>query len=71
MLYYNHKREIKRKEVKKMLNIFKRNRKREHNIYKVVLFNFSTKEEEEVITDNLTSYLISGNFSILKAEKIN
>ena len=71
MLYYNHKREIKRKEVKKMLNIFKRNRKREHNIYKVVLFNFSTKEEEEVITDNLTSYLISGNFSILEAEKIN
>ena len=54
-----------------MLNIFKRNRKREHNIYKVVLFNFSTKEEEEVITDNLTSYLISGNFSILEAEKIN
>ena len=71
MLYYNHKREIKRKKIKKMLNIFKKNRKREHNTYKVVLFNFNTKEEEEVITDNLTSYLISGDFSIIEAEKIN
>jgi len=54
-----------------MLNIFKRNCKKEHNTYKVVLFNFYTKEEEEVITDNITSYLISGDFAIIKADKIN
>ena len=54
-----------------MLNIFKRNRKRTHNTYKVVLFNLYTREEEEVITDNITSYLISGDYSIIKADRIN
>ena len=54
-----------------MLNIFKRNHKREHNIYKVVLFNFYTREEEEVITDNVTAYVISGDYSIIKMDKIN
>ena len=57
--------------VGKLASIFKRNRKKAHNTYKVVLFNLYTREEEEVITDNITSYLISGDYSIIKADRIN